>query len=111
MKKVFAASKNRAMQIRAMENRASRGMPVLLIRSVRSLLDISPNYIVGCIIRSKSMDDDEFFVLIVFFSSPQKNNIGLIQKWILTVGLNTVPFCACPLCIPTNPIKCWACFN
>ena len=24
----FAASKNRAMQIRAMENRASRGMPV-----------------------------------------------------------------------------------
>ena len=29
MKIFFAASKNRAMQIRAMENRASRGMPVM----------------------------------------------------------------------------------
>ena len=28
MKIFFAASKNHAMQIRAMENRASRGMPV-----------------------------------------------------------------------------------
>ena len=29
MKIFFAASKNRAMQIRAMENRASRGMTVI----------------------------------------------------------------------------------
>ena len=38
MKKTFAASKIRAMQIRAMKNRASRGMTV-----VSSLLDNAPN--------------------------------------------------------------------